>query len=427
MQRNSIFAAMTLVVCIAASLAPRANASADQAGRERLEALIRSTDALRSFVAEYSLSKPGEEPQSMRIVYAAPGRGMIVSPGKMYFRLMDGFVDLRQLDDAKGSSFAHFEFARANEARYRRFEDVLRAQFSALADKEFTPTACGPVLGLRIAQPGEIHSGEERTAEFQFSFQCPGDERLRWLRDFQQRADGKSIDADHLQFDAANGAAVVLSLRTGFVESVVRDVAAGRVEIRLKELELDQELDGAAFELPVPGTGWTDLSTAMARGMHVGQTLRLRQVVMSSLGRLVEKGALVWDETQAGHLEALLTALHSDSLALEREAWIADVRRSIDEYAAWLEAAFERAPEAAPEASARLERDAIEWRQKLAENVRSARTRYVEGCAASSAPKSEFEQSFRACERKAADLAFGTVVEKPMLEHFDEQVARIER
>lgn len=393
----------------------------------RFEELVRQTDALRSFVAEYVLSKPGAEPRALRIVYEAPDRALITSPGEMYFRLSNGFVDVRSVNETKGSTFAHFAFLQANEERHHHLADTIRTQFPDLSAKWTESGTCGPTLGLKFFEPGESAQGDGRTAEFSFRYTCPSQGRLDWLRDFQKRSDGKPLECERVEFSEVGGTTFVLSMKTGFFESLTRELPAGTASLRLEHLELDSQLEPASFDVPSPGSDWTDCSTQMARAMHAAQTQSLRARVRVSLVRLVSDGALEWSDAQAERLEAVLRVLYSDALALEFEDWITATRKRIDEYATWLGDAFAHAPETAPEASARLEEGELAWRKQLAETLQSARTKYIASLAMDSLPKNDVGRSFLEREPKAAEAAFSASVEKPLLDHFDAELAQVER
>lgn len=385
------------------------------------DALVRTTNALESFSAEYRTRPAGKtEPATIRILYRAPDATKVVVGDRSIFRIQDGFLDARVSRALDKPMIAHLPIAQPILERYRRLAAAMRAEFPACADDWSDAVDAGIRFDLSV---GDAAGTPEKTLQLNASYVCPRPARFGWLADLALRP-CVPAEGDRLVFEAppeAGGMRITLSTKTGFLERA----EAGGATLELASLDSSPKLDDAAFEIPPPATDAIDASGLFAERVQQVQTKKHRKDALACVARLVAEKKIEWDDAARAHLAKVLETIHGDAWALESATWLADMRNRLSEFTSWFHDRL-RDPKLADAASReQLEQAVAQWRRTLPVSAAAAlesRQADVRGYGAGT-PDEALAKDFLEIERRAVEKSLGTALVDPLLREFDEKIA----
>lgn len=357
---------LTAILALAPTQEPPAAKAPDPA---LFDALVRKTNALPAFVAEYQAHAAGQDaPTTVRVLYRAPDHTKIVFGTEAIFRIHDGFLDVRATKIGAAPMAARIPIEQPILDRYTRLATAMRTEFPAAADAWSSGGKAGVRFDLSV---GEAPGSAEKSLQFTASYARPSPVLFGWLQELARKP-GFPAEGDRLVFDEpidepidSGAMKITLSLTTGFIEKVEVRQPGGASSFELAALDLSPELDDEAFDLPQRPADAVDASAIYAERLQQVQTQNHRRDALACVAKLVAEKKIEWDPAARSHLALVLEVIHADSWKLENEVWIGEMRRRMDEFAGWLRDRL-RDPALTDAASrGKLEEAVAEWRRSL--------------------------------------------------------------
>lgn len=395
-------ALLALAVCAA----PQEGADA---ARERLQALVASTNDLKGFRAVYLLARGEEELGRVELSYLAPDRLLLTN------RSDQGWADvcldgerLWMASESPGAGELAGAFALDDAGGV--FEEAL----SELA--ETFPRPEGQVdVSVRLAWGVNLES-DKTEFDLSVSYVRAGEERLLGWLQTMLAAEGELALENGMLVHTMPRVRAEVDAQTGFLKSLLLTGSDGEVrDLRLVELDLEGPFDGDRFLRPEPSEAARDISDALRA--QVIKPASLRADCLLQIDSELKRGR-AWDEATKAGTRDFLAALHRPVLAANVARWRASVLKGIDEFAAELDA---KRQEGVDEAELTETIDAR--RAQLVESTAETRTRLVESLAAATrndAPSAHWVD-VRSLEDEVLAELFREEVEEPLLAAFDER------
>ena len=415
-----MFIAMYLA-CALAQGVPEAKTAPDAA---LFDELIRKTNGLHSFVANYRIRPAGqEETGEIRIVYSAPDRAKIeMQTGqRSTVRVMDGFADLRAVSKSGEPVYAHVPVLGSMRERYDQLTGSIRAELPDIADRWLSGGEAGLWFGMKTT-PGA--GASEGKFSFTFGYEYPHDSLLLWLGQLAKRTDGRLEGSDHIVFEDPDGTKLTLSSVTGFIERIEKKKKEGVSSIELVELVTDREVDAIALDLSPPDASATDVSGDFAAQIEQVWTCRLRMSLFRWIAKVVREKGMEWTPEARANVGTVLQELHADALGKEYGAWIAAARKNNEKWEAWVRDRMSRLPVGDSSDRSEIEGKVRDRRERLEESfaheVESRRSGL--GIEVSTVPDDDLRKSLTDLEELAARAAYEEVVREPVLRDFEDRV-----
>jgi len=278
---------------------------------------------------------------------------------------------------------------------------------------------------------GEAAGASGKSLQFTASYTRPSPARFGWLQDLARKPASPAAE-DRLVFDEPDGdplgsagMKITLSTTTGFIEKVEQRQSGGETSsFDLAALDLSPELGDAAFALPQRPADAVDASALFAERLQQLQTQNHRRDVFACIAKLVVAKTIGWDAEARAHLAHVLEVIHADAWKLENEVWIGEMRRRMDEFAAWLRDRL-RDPALADAASrGKLEAAVAEWRRSLPLAAGAGLDqRLSELTIDAEVTKDEaLRKTFLEIEREAVRKTMSSALVEPLLREFDHKI-----
>jgi hypothetical protein len=385
--------------------------------------LIRTTNGLHSFRAEYDLRRSGEqEPKRVRLLYKSPGTAVFDSGGQTRCRIQGGVFDFRTTMADRRPAYAHFDAAGPVRGRLSRLAEVVHREFSELSRSPDSLELGSMRFDLSVA---ETSDADGRTVDIRLGLALSGEPLLGWLDSLRKREARQVGGEDKLAFDYANGARLVLSTRTGFIESVEKSKKEGLFTLTLVDLDCDPTFKATEFELPEPAAEAADISTELAEEMQELQTSMERNWIFARVTELASDKEFELDADRRRHLCRIFECVYADGLLLEKASSIARMRQIVDSFAASVRTQATRIRKGDDAAASELERQIDGQRKMLWESLQQQRKAFESRVANSESvvPDAALRKGLRDTENQAASYACEHLV-RDLLVYFDTQVQR---
>jgi hypothetical protein len=293
------------------------------AGESELERLIERTNALSSFSLEFSVAtkyvdpdaKP-EQPQTIRIDYAAPGRLRVELTSEarsVSYWCIDGAYTLVAAGDE--ALHAHFDYG-AVRARVAEIERAIAAHAPGV---EHHGRAPGAAVGMRW-----YFDDKADKANYQVDAVWSDERRvvLGWLATLRSKEVELRADGERLEFTTDDGRfRGALSAQTGFLEDLWGKSPAAEAHIHLEKLSVGGEIDPARFALPSSKPAGRDVSEDLQRnftGIAVREVrTRLYRVLAADAGE-------PWQDEARAKVERALREYHRVAVLEQMAPWLAN-------------------------------------------------------------------------------------------------------
>lgn len=393
-----------------------------------LDGLVLKTNALPAFVAEYQAHAAGQDTKtSVRILYRAPDHAKIVFGSESIFRIHDGFLDVRATQPGEAPIAARVAIEKPILDRFTRLATAMSAEFPAAADAWTSGGKAGIRFDLAV---GETPGTSAKSLQFTASYARPSPARFGWLEDLARKPGAPSA-GDRLVFDEpldepvdSERMKITLSTSSGFIEMVEVRQPGGAASFNLVALDLSPEIADAAFELPPRPADAVDASAVFAERFQQVQTQNQRKDALACVARLIAEKRIEWDPASRAHLARVLEVIHADAWKLENEVWIGEMRRRMDEFAAWFRDRL-RDPELSDDASRKkLEEAVAEWRRSLPLSAATGLDPRLSSLSidAEVTQDAAMRQDCLAIEREAVRKTMQSALVEPLLRDFDEKI-----
>jgi hypothetical protein len=391
-------------------------AEAPPSARERLEALIESTNRLEHFSAEYALERDGKAirvlidyvaPRSFRMCIWAPG-------GESYMGCVDDvfWMTTRTLESPRRASRAKLDLL----DREGELESAL-----AVLEEDFWSAGDGPRVNV-VMTWGFDQETDKTALEFSISAPTLGKiERhplLGWLSTMQTLGGDLVIEGDELVHRSERASAHV-DVATGFLTKLIVTSGEGLDQtIELVSLDLETQPQSSTFEELSAEADAEDL-TDDVRARILTRDL-VRSVALKHVHGLLKRGEEDWDEDVRHEIRRLAAALYEPYIARMLGGWVEQRR------AYWLEFADGLRKDLESGVSREdLLAKAEEQRGLLVEELASGRSRILSNVPADStelAGEADWLR-IRALEDEVLGGVFDALVGGPVFESFDEAIA----
>jgi len=388
--------------------------STDAVARERLDALIASTNALAHFHAEYASTGAGKQ-GLLTLDYRAPGHARIrgaSSKGTVDSGLADSILWSSRERPGLGKAWARADLL----DRGGTLEPVL-----ALLRNEFWRPEPVPAVELGIAWESNQRTRRTEPAVSLQQLYVGGDGHaalLGWLHTLQHVEGPLAIEGDELVY-SGEGVRCRVDLQTGFLEELILSTDAGvHLTLTLVRLDLESPPSDDVFAIPALEPGATDFSEAFQRPVLSRNSLRF--FALSSVHARLEQDARALDDGVRGELERFFVALHDPQLLEDHAQRVADSQTSALEFAQWVRTSLQAGSSRESVLAAVAER-----RGSIEGTLKAAR---ADVQAVVPADPERFEGSphwraIRALESDVLDRRFDDLLARPMLADFDARVA----
>ncbi|MFN0006841.1 MAG: hypothetical protein ACKVXR_02950 [Planctomycetota bacterium] len=387
-----------------------------------LDALVRKTNLLTAFVAEYEASGTGKESATLvRILYRAPGDAKIVLGAEGIFRIHDGFLDVRIDRPGEPPVAARVELEQPMVQRSARLAAAMRAEFPVADESKRPEGSPGVRFDLSMSS-----TPDSKSLQFTASYSRSNPVLLGWLQDLASERATPGV-GDRLVFAdpfGSEGIRYTLSTDSGFIEKVESSLAGATSSFTLVKLDLAPKLANADFDLPARPADSVDASASFAERFHEIQTQLIRADVFRRVAQLVASKEIAWDQPARERLARVLDVVHADAWRLENEVWVSEMRRRMDEFSGWLREKL-RDPELVDEASRKkLEDSVVEWRRALpASAAAGIDERFARLQIEAKVVEDEaMRKDFREIERAAVWKTMQSALVEPLLREFDQKI-----
>lgn len=387
----------------------------------KIDELIRKTNELRAFDAEYKMSS-GTDGASVRLAYRAPDECRFEVMGSLMVG-RHGVVDFRMSPPGGKAVWAKVSLVDAGAAQARELSDAIAREFPAIGYSWTLPQEWGPTFRMTLST---VDVGRHDDFHFDFAYSGSRGTLLGWL-DFLKRSSDTSVEGEEdFVLRTPRGSELRVSGRTGFVESMHGKGEQGEVSFELASLDLDPKFDHGEFDAPEPDSDARDASEQFAKQFGQLITSESGKRFSKWISEKVAAGKPGWDADARVHSRKVMVALLSVEVAADSRRWTDDTRKWIDGLEKWIRECRSSAPGGSGELSAEAQAKLHESRERLLETIRSAESSRLSGSSlvpddlADSKLKKDLEDLWD----EAWTAAFTRIVHDPLVNAFDDTVAR---
>jgi hypothetical protein len=383
--------------------------------RERLEALLESTNRLEHFHAEFAIDTGTDMGMGhVWIDFRAPGSILMRVETPVGSMSMGCSGDLLWM---------HSE-AEGEPAQEGRLDFLDRsgpcADAAAILREAFWNSSKGPDVFLKLdwSLDTELdkHDFEISVGRAIVSLGSSAG-LLGWLTTMKKLDGELTLEGDELVHRSPRAEARV-DADTGFLKRLTLVSAGGeRLSYELTTLELEAAPDEQLFAIPDPDPSAKDLSEVMHRGLMSRQHLRKHALDHVNRAMGGEEGRV--DSEVHAELQRFLTALYDPMITERWAAWLEESQRWSREYTDSLRAELQSGA-----SKDDLDVAAQEKRVVMAAQLDQARATLLEGVPADSGQDADAThwRAIRELENEVLDARFDALVAKPMLDDFDARV-----
>jgi hypothetical protein len=334
------------------------------------DALIKRTNELESFLAVYKATASYDDKvDSIRVVYRAPGecrfegRGMVMSAH-------DGILTVRDSSPDGQVSWARVAEAELWERRTAAISTAIAAEF-AKEKASWPVTDCGPSIQINISPAAD---GKHDRFNFDMNYACPRRALFDWLGLFKRSPDVSPQGDERRVMRNSRGSEIVLSTRTGFVESMVRKDDRGTATIELETLDLHPKFDGAEFIAPERPEGVKDDSAALERQIGNVFTVTVLHHFAAWISNRVGAGGGDWNIEMREHAGKVLEVVLADSMSSE-PAWRDQLNAYLERFGTWVGTRIRAKDQEGSDSGATIERKILEAREAFLRNLEDSEKR----------------------------------------------------
>jgi len=390
------------------------------------DALIRKTNDLKAFVAEYKVKIPGEAKEgSIRLAFRAPGdlRIEMTVPSTFVLQLHDGVLEAAGSPSGESGVTAHVPIEEFYRERREHLNEAVGASFPEAKKDWVVEPECGATLELEVSPS---RTDEKENFQFQASYSCHRTALLGWLEFWKSQDDVRYDGDDHLALTTERGAKLKLSTKTGFVERIEKESKGETFYFQLDSLDLDPKFDAKAFALPPPEKNAQDASGPFSARMQHLITLDHRAEVFRCIARHVEDKSLAWNDDAKARARKVFERVHSDGIAGEAASLLEGTKRQLDKLGDLLRDQYAKLPKSDGAGRSELDAKVDAHRKELVDRFR----KFLEARNASlsvsdrTVTDGALREDLGGIEKEAAEAAFAHVVQDPLLEAFDDEVSK---
>ncbi len=384
----------------------------NDAARERLEALIESTNRLEHFHAEYRSTRDGSAGH-LKLDYRARGgiRVRGASPkGTMDSGIADGVLWLSSELKAMGRFWAEVDLL----DRGGDLEPVL-----ALLREEFWRPPGGAEVSVGFGWGLNAESDHIEPAVDVHQTFVGGDDHaalLGWLHTLRH-ADGDLVIEDEALVYRADGVHCRVDLRTGFLEQLVLISEDGsELSLALERLDLDDAPADSVFETPTPPPDAEDVSDQVRDSILSPGELRHR--ALGYVHDLLEREDRDLDGRLRDELRRFLNELFRPSAIRSLADFVERVQASSQEFADWVRDSL-----AAGRPKSEAQEAIAERRRQLEVQVERGRSKYLEQLPdLEDLADTPAWRAIRELEDEALEESYEAALARPVLEHFEQAI-----
>lgn len=403
-------------------------ASSRKTSAERIDDLIRRTNALESFSATYHLRKRDGREGELVFLFRAPDRAKVTFSGEdmsVVACLTGDICDFRMHEPDKVPVAWTVEGADAAVRRLDELRDLLSASFPEGFRSDDLPGGGGIRFNLSSGQ-----SESKDDTEFQWEIAIvPGlFSRLSWLDRLRDLTPIETGSSEDLVYSDDGEHRWTLSGESGFIVKIERKTKDGyETGLRLEKLELDPKLEDSEFRVPVREPGVQDVSDRVRSGLLASALGYERWSLYRVIATMVEDRRLEWDGASRDKADELFREVHARSLRSILGPWVESENAWIDQMVDWLRSSLERIDRDDREGRDQLEGKVAEQRKSLESILAKAREDYRTRAIPPPVEKvkSEVYGELFPLEKEAFQRVFDENIEKPLLDAFDEKVGTL--
>ena len=393
------------------------------------DALIKRTNELESFLAVYKATTSSDDKvDSIRIAYRAPDELRFEGKGHQIIA-RNGVITTRTTAPDGKESWARVAWEESSEERCASLSKSIAVEF----ERQRTSWSCGLDCGQRFElEIGKTDGGRHDRFGLQLGYACPREALLGWLQDFKWVEESKrSLEVvaegdDRRVMKTPNGSAVTLSMRTGFLESMVRKDDRGTATIELETLDLHPKFDDDTFDPGAKPEGVEDISAALTNHVGEQQTVALEDTFAEWISSQVGSKSLEWNDDSRTHAEKVFETIAGDAITSRTQTWQSKTKQWIEHVGEWIRSAYAPGGGKQPELEAAIEARIEEGRRNLVESLNGYEKKGPSSpfFTAGSVPDADLRTDLDGLLLKAWAKAFERVLHDPMLEAFDEAVSK---
>lgn len=386
-----------------------------------IDELIRKTNDLRGFLAEYKASDDSES-HTIRIAYRAPDEFRFEMEGMMLAG-RGGVVDVRLAAPDAKPAWARVSMAEKSEERARALSEAIETEFGAGAASWKLSAECGPLLEMRLKP---IDGGQRDQFDVSMSYLCPRGPVLGWLETIQRSTHWTAEGDDHLVLRSPRGSEISVSGRTGFVEWMRRKDERGSASVELASLDLAPKFEHGEFELPEPAPEAQDVSEAFGRQSGQVLTVAFGKKAYDWIAEQVAAGKLGWDAGAREHTRRVVNALLAVEIASDSRRWTDNTRTWIEGLGKWIGECRRAASSGGAALPDEVEARIHESREKMLETIRSAEGSRLNGSllVSDKVSDSKLRKDLEDIADEAWTKTFARIVHDPLVNAFDDTVER---
>lgn len=386
---------------------------APQSPRERLDALIESTNGLEHFSVEYS-AEGTEMLSRVRIDYKAPDsiRLRMEAPQGLVTWGRSGSMLWMQASGSGGApTFSQVDLLDRGGACEEAIAIIGESGWTRLDGPEvelswgwkFNPDLNKTDLEISVSTGIAISHDHVRL--------------LGWLHNIEHLDGELTLEDDALVHRSTRAEAHVDGV-TGFLRRLIVTSAEGvNMEVTLEALDLDVPPEDSCFVPPQPDLAAIDQSITLRN--RATSRPYVRRAALQHVHRLLDKGQRQFDQQLHDDLERFFGALYDSKLTGEMEEWMGSTKQGAIEFSAWIREqrqaghSLEHLEAAAEKRRGELEATIDSLRADLAQIIPTDFPNY---------PESRHWKAIRDLEDEVLLVRFNALVANPILDDFDARV-----
>jgi hypothetical protein len=240
---------------------------------------------------------------------------------------------------------------------------------------------------------------------------------LGWLEMLRHRT-GVTVRDSSLEWDDG-GLRCRVSRETGLLEEASSESDEGRMQLRLREGQIDCKLASELVDLPDAARN-ARVDAELTRRFAFNRN-SWRRLAFLHVESQAESGKRDWSELARNDWHEVMDALHRQAIAKSYAKTLSDLRTQIETVSELAREDAEK--DKSEENRAEVQKKVAEQRAKMEEALTGLRTSYVDSLPAIEPERHEPRQDLFDTEKEVIDDLWKELILDPLLAYFDEKFA----
>ncbi len=378
----------------------------------------------------YKATSSDDKVDQWRAAYRAPNELRFEGEGQKMIARNGVITVLKTTPDGK-DVWARVGWEELSSERCGSLSRSIAAEFERQRTSWSSGLDCGPMFRLELGK-SKTDGGKHDRFRFELGYDCPRVALLQWIEEFQLFGEHKGFvevvaeGDDRRVLRTPNGSEVTLSMRTGFLESLLRKEDRGTARMELETLDLHPKFDDHEFDPVAKPEGVEDVSAAYANQLGDRLADQLEDKFGDWISSQVGSKSLEWSADCRAHAGRVFETIAGDAITARTRDWQSKARQKIEHIGQWIRSAYASGGGKQPELEATIKARIEESRRTLVESLNEYEKKGPTSpfFDADSIPDADLRTDLDGLLLKAWAKTFERVLHDPMLEAFDDAVSK---